>query len=345
MCRFFLGFVEAVFFPGALFFLSLFYNRQQFALRTAILYSGSQVGNAFGGLFAIAILNLDGVHGLSGWRWLFIIEGVMTIGLAIVFAFILPNSNKKIKTLTPLECEWVQWNFEKDLGQQDNSDEQTAWQGLVMAVKDPKTWLMMSLLTLTYVCGTVVNFFASVVKTLGFDRTTTYGLTAPPFMLCVVFMLLNGFHSDKKQERYLHIVIPLCITVIAFVIAVSTTNTAARYVAMMLMPGSFYSAAIVILSWITASLNQPKVKRAAAIALINAVSNTPNIWGSYLYFGAPRYLVAFLVLMAAAACAAVVATITRIYLARQNKKLDAGQTIGRSGPTDAQIASGFRYTL
>lgn len=69
MARFFLGFVEAVFFPGALYFLSLFYNRRQFALRTAILYSGSQLGNAFGGLFAIAILNLDETYGLAGWRW------------------------------------------------------------------------------------------------------------------------------------------------------------------------------------------------------------------------------------------------------------------------------------
>lgn len=69
MARFFLGFIEAVFFPGALFFLSMFYNRSQFALRTAILYSGSQLGNAFGGLFAIAILNLEGAHGLEGWRW------------------------------------------------------------------------------------------------------------------------------------------------------------------------------------------------------------------------------------------------------------------------------------
>ena len=69
VCRFFLGFVEAIFFPGALFYLSLFYNRKQYALRTAILYSGSQLGNAFGGLFAIAILKLDGVRGLTGWRW------------------------------------------------------------------------------------------------------------------------------------------------------------------------------------------------------------------------------------------------------------------------------------
>lgn len=69
IARVFIGFVESVFFPGALYFLSLFYNRRQFALRAAILYSGSQLGNAFGGLFAIGILELDGVHGLQGWRW------------------------------------------------------------------------------------------------------------------------------------------------------------------------------------------------------------------------------------------------------------------------------------
>ena len=54
------------------------------ALRTAILYSGSQLGNAFGTLLAIGILELDGHAGLEGWRWLFLIEGIITIGIALV---------------------------------------------------------------------------------------------------------------------------------------------------------------------------------------------------------------------------------------------------------------------
>lgn len=57
---------------GAVYLLSLFYTRKQLALRTAILYSGSQIGNAFGGLFALACLQLHGTHGLEGWRWLFV---------------------------------------------------------------------------------------------------------------------------------------------------------------------------------------------------------------------------------------------------------------------------------
>ncbi|KAK1700891.1 major facilitator superfamily domain-containing protein [Colletotrichum godetiae] len=345
MARFFLGFVEAIFFPGALYFLSLFYNRKQFALRTAILYSGSQLGNAFGGLFAIGILNLDGAHGLAGWRWLFLVEGVITVGLAIPFACILPNSNKKIPTLTQLECEWVQYNFAADQGQEDDSSEVTALKGFMMAVKDPKTWMLMSVLYSTYIVGAVANFFPSVVGGLGFSRTMTYALTAPPFLLCVITMLLNGFHSDRKQERFLHIVIPLCVTLVANIIAVSTTNTAARYVAMMLLPGSFYAAAVVVLSWITGSLAQPSVKRASAIALINAMCNTPNIWGSYLYYGAPRYVTAFIVNIAATGLAIGFATVTRIWLRRLNAKLDRGEETGKHGPTQAQVAGGFRYLI
>lgn len=158
-------------------------------------------------------------------------------------------------------------------------------------------------------------------------------------------MLVVGFHSDRVGERYWHISLPLVITLAANIIAVSTLNTAARYTAMMLMPASFYAAVVVLLSWITGSLNQPVAKRASAIALIISVCNTSNIWTPYLYYSAPRYFVAFTVNLVAAAAAIVVATITRFYLQRENQKLDNGEPVGKSGPTEAQIASEFRYQL
>ncbi|KAH8660029.1 nicotinamide mononucleotide permease [Xylariales sp. PMI_506] len=343
--RVLLGCVEAIFFPGALYFLSLFYNRKQMAFRAAILYSGSQLGNAFGGLFAIGVLRLDGQSGLSGWQWLFLVEGVITTGLAIVFAFILPNSNKKIIGMSEIECEFVQWNYISEQGQADDIAEISAFKGFRMALVDPKTWLLMGTLYATYIVGAVVNFFPSVVAGLGYDRNTTYGLTAPPFILCVICMLINGFHSDRTQERFFHIVGPLCITLVANVIAVSSLNIAARYVAIMMLPASFYSAAVVILSWITGSMSQPSVKRAAAIGFINSMCNTPNIWGSYLYFGAPRYVTAFIVNIAATGAAMAFALATRLYLARQNRKMDRGEDVGKHGPTARQVANGFRYTL
>ncbi|KAI1748004.1 nicotinamide mononucleotide permease [Xylaria castorea] len=343
--RVFLGVVEAVFFPGALYFLSLFYNRKQYALRAAILYSGSQLGNAFGTLFAIGVLRLDGQHGLAGWRWLFLIEGVLTTGLALLFAFILPNSNQKILGMAKIECDWVQWNMLLDQGQNNNSEEISNKQGFILAVTDPKTWLLTGTLYSIFIVSALTNFFPSVVGGLGYDRTTTYGLTAPPFILSVIVMLVIGFHSDRKQERWLHIVAPLIITAIANIIALSTLNVAARYFAILILPGSFYSAAVVTLSWVSNSISQPAPKRAAAIALVNAICNTPNIWGSYLYFGAPRYVVAFIVNLVAAGLAIGFATATRIYLRRQNAKLDRGEDTGKHGPTAAQTANGFRYII
>ena len=159
-------------------YLSMFYTRKQIAFRTAILYSGSQLGNAFGTLFAIAITQLDGTHGLAGWRWLFLIEGILTVGLAIVFACYLPNSPQKVKWLSQQEHEWLDWNYKNDQKQKDNSHEITAWRGFVLAASDPKTWLMMGTLYATYTSAAVNNFFPTVVAGLGFSRNASYGLTA-----------------------------------------------------------------------------------------------------------------------------------------------------------------------
>ncbi|KAH0378429.1 putative MFS transporter, partial [Aureobasidium melanogenum] len=323
----------------------MFYNRKQIALRTAILYSGSQLGNAFGTLLAIGILKLDLHHGLEGWRWLFLIEGVLTIGIALVFVTYLPNSNKKIWTFTQQQLDWLKWNYERDQKQQDESDEVTAMQGFLLAVKDPKTWLMCSTLYATYTAAAVNNFFPTVVGGLGFGRNLTFVLTAPPFILCVIAMLCNGFHSDKMGERYLHIALPLIITVIANIIADSTLNIGARYFAMCLLPLSFYSSAIYQLSWISDSLSQPAVKRAASIAIINAICNTPNIWTSYLYYDSPRYVAAVSVNLGAAVVAFASATATYFYLRKQNQLMDQERPLGRSGPTPVQQANGFRYML
>lgn len=79
-CRFILGFVEAPFFPGILFYLSKWYTKQELSLRMAIFYSGSLVSGAFGNLIAAGILNgLAGQRGYAAWQWLYIMEGAITI--------------------------------------------------------------------------------------------------------------------------------------------------------------------------------------------------------------------------------------------------------------------------
>ena len=74
--RFFLGFVEAPFFPGAVFLMSSWYTRAELTCRISYFYSGSALANMFGGIIGAAVLeSFDGAHGIAGWRWLFIIVG------------------------------------------------------------------------------------------------------------------------------------------------------------------------------------------------------------------------------------------------------------------------------
>ncbi|KAI1814434.1 MFS general substrate transporter [Poronia punctata] len=351
-----LGVIEAIFFPGALFLLSQFYNRKQFALRTAILYSGSQIGNAVGGLFAIGILQLDGQRGLSGWRWLFLIEGISTVVIASIFSFFLPNSHqKKIIFLTPLEHEFIRYNYTSDHNSNHSnySDEETSsWKGFVLAISDPKLWLITGILYCTYTVGTVVNFFPSVIQSLGYPLTTTYGLTCPPFVLCILAMLFNGWHSDRSQERFYHILTPLLLCLVTNIILLLSpaNDIVARYFAIVLLPGCVYAATVVALSWLTTNMMAgPAAKKAAAIAVSNSIYNTPNIWGSYLFFGRPRYLVAFGVFVGVTVLAAGFAVGARVYLVKQNRKLDnrgeEGEGLGRFGPTREQVEKGFRFTL
>ncbi|WRT70135.1 uncharacterized protein IL334_007129 [Kwoniella shivajii] len=345
VCRCFLGFAEAAFFPGAIYLVSTFYPKRQMALRTAILYSGSQIGNAFGGLFALAILELDGAHGLEGWRWLFIVEGILTVGLAIIFATFIPNKPKTIRWLTPQEKDQLQYRLEVDRASKDATDEVSVLTAFKMAVTDPKTWLLCGCLQMNYIAASVTNFFPVVVNTLGFKRTITLALTCPPYILCCIAVITNGWHSDKKNERAFHIMVPFIFTILGNVIAVATTNTAARYFAMCILPPSFYSASIVILSWISASITGPAVKRAIVYAVINALCNTPNIWTSYLYFNAPKYTAAFGVDLAAAVGTILFAAATLFYLKRQNARLERGEDTGKHGPSPVQIEAGFRYQL
>ncbi|OAA54604.1 Major facilitator superfamily domain, general substrate transporter [Niveomyces insectorum RCEF 264] len=263
--------------------------RKQMALRTAILFSGSMVGSAFGGLFAIGILTLDGHQGIAGWRWLFLVEGTVTVFVSLIFAFIMPNQLQGVKGFSKEEQAYLYWNFGNDQGQQDDKDELSVTKGIVFALKDPKLWLLLGILYCTYICAASLNFFPSVVSTLGYSRNKTLALTAPPSLLCVPVMLVNGTISDRKRKRFVYVMWPLVMCLISMIIAVSTLNVGARYFAMMLMPSSFYGSAIVTFSWITAAMSQPATKRASAIAIVNALANTPNVWTSYLYYAPPRY--------------------------------------------------------
>ena len=353
--RFFLGFIEAAYFPGCLFFLSCWYTRKELALRTAMLYAGSLISGAFSGLIAAGISKgMDGVRGLGAWRWMFILEGLVTVIIAFTAYFVLPNFPHTTKWLSEQERQMAVYRLQADVGEAETEDEQHGFfHGFVLALKDPKTYVLLLVLLGITSSASVTNFFPTVVSTLGFNHINTLLLTAPPYVLAFITASFNAWHADKTGERFLHIVLPLCVSVFAFILAASTTATAPRYAAMMLMPASFYMSFVVTLAWISNTLVRPQSKRAASLALINCLSNTTSIYASYMYNSTmgPRYTIAFSVNCVTAVMAILAALLLRIVLARLNKKLDRGESVA-GVPTGAAATGngsgpkkGFRFLL
>ncbi|KAF9058209.1 MFS general substrate transporter [Panaeolus papilionaceus] len=112
--RIFLGLCEGGLLPGLILYLSTLYKRHELQLRVGIFYASASLSGAFGGLLATAILKMEGVGGIAGWRWIFILEGIATIFIGIGAAIILPESLSTAKFLTEEERIFAVQRFRLD---------------------------------------------------------------------------------------------------------------------------------------------------------------------------------------------------------------------------------------
>lgn len=143
ICRFFLGCIEASLFPGTVYFLSRWYTRREMQLRVTLLNSGNLAAQAFGGLIAAGILgNMEGKSGLRAWRWLFVIEGAITIVCAFLAALVLPEYPTTTSWLSEREKTIAVKRLALDAGVVEVVEDESAFHGLKLAVTDPKVWLL-----------------------------------------------------------------------------------------------------------------------------------------------------------------------------------------------------------
>lgn len=349
-----LGFVEAGFFGSCLYVLSCWYTRKQLGFRNALLYSGSLLSGAFSGLIAAGIVdNMDGLHGLRSWRWLFIIEGAITVGVAPLAYFVLPDMPHNSKMLNEFEKDVLLYKIRCETGQDDSDEtnEESYWGAFKLAISDIKVWACCGILSWLVSAAGVTNFFPSIVETLNFNRVITLCLTAPPYIVAVVSTFIWALHADKSGERFWHVVSPLVIALISFIIAVSTLNTGARYFAMVIMVPSIYCSFTTILSWMSNSVPRPPLKRAIALSLMNCLSNSASIWNAYLYpsSSAPRYTVAFTCNCVFIGLAIVCAIALRWRLQILNKRIEDGtmnweKELGK-GNDGSQVKEDFRFLI
>lgn len=107
IARIFLGVGEAGLFPGVAYYLTMWYAPEDLAFRQGMFFSAASAAGGFSGLLAYAINKMDGAMGHSGWRWIFIVEGAVTVAVAIVAYFLIQDFPDTAKFLTPEEKAWA----------------------------------------------------------------------------------------------------------------------------------------------------------------------------------------------------------------------------------------------
>lgn len=244
--------------------------------------------------------------------------------------------------MTEQQRELAIWRLAKDISEDDweSQEKPSLLGGFKECIVDYKTWFLVILNLGAVSSGTINSFFPTVVEGLGESRIHTLLLTVPPYILsCIVAMAVSR-NADRTGERYLHFTLPLWISIAGFIISAATTKLGPRYFAMMIMLPGVYTAFIIGISWVANTLPRPSSKRAAALALTNAIANCSSIYSPYLYpdSGAPRFILAMSVNAGTSLLSIFTATVFRLLLQRLNRIIDSREREeGRSG--------GFRYLL
>lgn len=339
-CRVFIGLPEAAFYPGAMYLLSRWYTRKELAFRSAILYSGLLLSNAFGSLIAAGILgNMQGKLGIAAWRWLFYIEGAITIFVGFQAMWLLPDYPNNTRWLTPAERRLAQARLAEDVGEADqDSAEASVFEGFKMAIKDPKVPVFMLMCCSQLLGLSFVNFFPTLTSTLGYSTTVTLLMSAPPWIFASICTLIGAWHADKTGELFFHQTAWWWVVMVGYIISLSTMATAGRYFSLFLMTTG-YCGFTLTLVWVANAIPRPPAKRSVAMGLVNGFGNLGNVMGSYIWNAnwSPQYHQSMIIALCALILASFLSLVIRWMLVRENNRMEREEMDLMHGPERQRI--------
>jgi len=215
--RFLLGMAEAGFFPGVLYYLTLWFPAGMRARAVSRFYIALPLSSVVMGALAGWLLGLGGELGMAGWQWLFLVEGLPAVLFSFVILRMLPDGPEKAAWLTLAEKAWLQSQLKAD-GEQAHLGQEA---GVMQALLSPKVWMIggyfFCALTTSYAYG--FSAPAILQGATGWS-VTNVGLLIAGFGLAgAAAMLLNGAHSDRTRERALHCIVPCMVMAVGFVTA------------------------------------------------------------------------------------------------------------------------------
>lgn len=276
--RFLLGVAEAGFFPGVLFYLSMWFPAAWRGRAVSRFYIAVPLSTALMGLLAGWLLGLDGTLGLDGWQWLFLVEGLPAVLLAMVILRWLPDTPQSVGWLDDQEKRWIADTLARDVASSGATHD-----GLVRVLVNPMVLGIGTIMLLDFACSTGVSFSAPVLlmDITGWPVAQVGYLTAVSGVLSSVLLLMVCAHSDRVGTRYPHIVAMALVGAIACLLMWWSGSTALSVGAWLL-----YAAATLIvgpLCLVLATEVLHPESRAVGYAAVNTIAQVGNFSGPILW--------------------------------------------------------------
>ena len=276
--RFVLGLAEAGFYPGVILYLTYWfpahYRGRVIALLMSAIPISSIVGNPLSGWI---MDSMNQVGGMTGWKWMFILEAAPAVLVGIACLFYLDNSILAAKWLAPEEKRVLAGAIAHDTKAQVAGTHDT-----LAAFRDPRVW-MMGVIYFCFVLGQYgLNFWMpSLIRTAGVTGNLRIGLiSAIPYIATLILMNVLGRSADRHRERRWHLVVPAMIGAVGFIAAPNAPNVTLAIAALSLAAAGAITCAPLLWSLPTAFL--AGAGAAAGIAVINSVGNLAGFAAPYM---------------------------------------------------------------
>ncbi|KAF5648034.1 tartrate transporter [Fusarium sp. NRRL 52700] len=290
-CRVLLGFFEAGIVPGCIYLISMYYRRYEVQWRMSLFFSAAILAGAFSGLLAFAIAKMHDVGGLEAWRWIFILEGILTVVIGVIAKWWIPDWPETANFLNDDERSRLIARLADDSGdaKMDHLN-RAAWKRIL---SDWKIYLG----TLAYF-GIVNNgyagsfFIPTILREMGYAAERAQVLTIPVYIVATIGCLSAAYLADRMRHRYGFTMFGVVMTSIGYILLLlqHQVPTAARYFALFLLVTGGYITQPVVLGWLSNTMGG-HYKRSIASAAQVGFGNLGGIVASNVYLTreAPEY--------------------------------------------------------
>jgi sugar phosphate permease len=279
-CRLLLGLVEGGLFPGCAIYLTFFYTKRELALRIGYLFVSSALAGAFGGLLAYGIGHMEGVAGLSGWRWIFIIEGIPTVVLGVVCWFFLADDPDTAYYLTAEEKEMVLVRRARQTGVSETFE----WKDVRKALTDWRCYMFyVGLFCVDTMLYGYSTFLPTIIRGIMPNASSAMVqiLTIPCYGLGAISYMSAARYSDWRQSRGPAVVLFGLISVVGYAMLVSDSPPGVHYGGCFLVAMGLYVLVGIPIAWLPT--NSPRYgKRTTATAMQLTFGNCAGIMAPFV---------------------------------------------------------------